>query len=491
MSDREILVGWLAAVAARLRWRARLHELARLGCALLALLFAWQALAAAGAPAPVRAALLPLFLLGALALTAWFGWRLRGSTTLEQAAAEADASAGLQDEIRSAHWFAAEREREGRGRAEELIGLLLARAARSVQRLDTRRLIPLRMPRSALGALALAAGTAGLIWLSPHLASSPASALAQSQKGAVRNPGRADLLESRSVQPVAVGVVAPERAEQGDGQAAAGPTDQRMQPDAAADRQAPEAAEGTPDAALAAHAAQARDAAAAPAPVRLSKLDISALVQAGVADAQQEAGGEPGRPGQEPHSGSFPSPMARMTREMREQIRAERRKLEGTPAQGEVEYNPRMRAMRRNSSGANELVEARGQAADAGDQTSVDGDAKGSPEGKARAGGTSGEHPESSQISELDTQPVLGERTDPLRVQTEQVPVDRAGEMQAGAAKESFYAATRRRAAQTSYQAVDAGSATQQEAALAPGDTPLSYREAVKRYFLTQHARQE
>jgi hypothetical protein len=260
--------------------------------------------------------------------------------------------------------------------------------------------------------------------------------------------------------------------------------------DVPADRPAVEDADAGQDAKLAGQAALARDAAAAPRSGRPLGLSIGAWTQASIAEALQESFAEQRTPGQEPPSASLAAPSARMTREMREQIREERRKLGGTPAQGDVQYNPRMRALRRNSSAANELVEAQGQAADAGAQDSVDGEAKGSPEGKARAGGTSGEHPESSEVSEIDTQPVLGERTAPLKVQMEHVRVDRADELRQGAARESFYAATRRRAAQAGYQAIDARSSTQREEALAPGDTPLSYREAVKRYFLTQHATQ-
>jgi hypothetical protein len=492
MSDREILVRWLAFVAARLRWRARLRELGRVACALLALLFAWQLLAAVGVPSPVRYAILPLLILAALFITGWFAWRLGRSTTLEQAAVEADASAGLQDEIRSAHWFAAERAPEGqpRGRADALVDLLLARAARTAQRLDTRRLIPLRVPGSALAALALAAGTGGLFWLSPHSASS--SAPMQAGAGQARIHALAGSVSDRigRPEPRSVTAIAAEHARQ-ESPAASQAMDAQVQADAPADRHAVEDADAAQDAKLAGQAALARDASAPARSTRPLGLSIGAWTQASIAEALQESYDEQRAPGQEPPSASLAAPSARMTREMREQIREERRKLGGTPAQGDVQYNPRMRALRRNSSAANEQVEAQGQAADAGAQDSVDGDAKGSPEGKARAGGTSGEHPESSEVSEIDTQPVLGERTAPLKLQLEHARVDRADELQQGAARESFYAATRRRAAQAGYQAVDARSSTQREEALAPGDTPLSYREAVKRYFLTQHATEQ
>lgn len=491
MSDREILVRWLAMVAARLRWSARLGELGRLACALLALLFVWQLLEAAGVPSPVRAALLPLLILAALAATALLSWRLSRSTTLEQAAAEADARAGLQDEIKSAHWFAAHHASVGRGNADALVGLLLARAAQTAQRLDTHRLIPVRVPRSALGALALGAGTLGVLWVSPPAALSSAPPHASAAAARVRVQAGADLGRTPGAEPLSVTAIASERPDQSEGLAASEATDSQAQASTPADRQAVQDADATPDAALAGRAAQARDGPAAPKGARTLGLSISALSQASIAEALQESAIEQGVAGQAPPSASFAAPSARMTREMREQIRLERRKLGGTPAQGDVEYNPRMRALRRNSSTANELVEAQGQAADAGAQDSVDGDAKGSPEGKARAGGTSGEHPESSQISEIDTQAVLGEATAALAAQLQHVHVDRADELQQGAAKESFYAATRRRAAQAGYQTVDLRSRMQRELAVAPGDTPLSYREAVKRYFLTLHAREE
>jgi hypothetical protein len=459
MSDREILVRWLAAIAVRLRRRAAVRELGRLACALFGLLFLWQLTAAAAVPVPVRAALLPLFLMAALVAALAWAWRARRSASLEQAAAEADARAGLKDEIKSAHWFSVEPMPEGQSRTDELVRLLVARAAATARQVDTLRLIPLSVPRSAFAALVLAAGTVGLMSFPPYPVPAPAMALAAVDASRASMPTPAQQAKASLAEPLTVTVVAPERAEQEHGSASA-PT-LEPQADAPADKGGIEEARTAADAALAGQTAQARDAAAAPQTLRLSGLDLSTLVQASAAEATEE----PVKPQHwgtnQERSGAFAEPMARMTREMREQIRKERRKLGGAPAQGDVEYNPRMRAIRRDSVGVNELVEAQGQAADAGSQTSVDGDAKGSPDGKAKAGGTSGEHPESSEVTEVDSQPVLGERSARLAAQAEQVRVDRAGELQPGAAKEAFYAATRRRAAQTGYQAVDARSRTE------------------------------
>jgi hypothetical protein len=485
MSDREILVRWLATVASRLRWSAAVRELGALACGLLALAFLWQSLAAAGVPGPVRSALLPLLILAALTWSALFAWRMTRPATLAQAAAEADVRGGLSDEIKTAHWFAASAPAAGRGRAEALVELLLARAARTAQRLDSRRVVPLRVPRSALAALALAGATWGLTFLPGSvLPVAPLQATSSAQASVAR---AAVASTDASIVPLPN---PPEASHEGEQSAQPGEPASAPMGSAAGDEPGKSEVEAAHAARLSGEAAQARPGNASQMTGLPPGLSIAAVLQASADDAQQdEAVEQQGGSGAQVRSGSLSTPMARMSREMRNQIREERRKLGGTPAQGDVQYSPRMRGMRRNSGATDQLVDAQGQATDAGAQDSVDGEAVGSPEGQAKAGGTSGEHPESSQVTELDSQPVLGERTPALPVQAEHVRVDRADERPAGAAKESFYAATRRRAAQAGYQAVDAQARKQREQALAPGDTPLPYREAVKRYFLAQHAR--
>ena len=56
---------------------------------------------------------------------------------------------------------------------------------------------------------------------------------------------------------------------------------------------------------------------------------------------------------------------------------------------------------------------------------------------------------------------------------------------------EEFYAATQRQASEVEYESITAQWRAQREAVVAPGGTPLSYREAVKQYFLSQHAKEE
>jgi hypothetical protein len=95
---------------------------------------------------------------------------MRQRVTLAGAAAEADGRAGLKDELTSACWF-----------MESLptslwIGAQLERAARTAAKLQPARLIPLRVPAPALGALAVAVVVLAVLWSVPPLA--PARGLA-------------------------------------------------------------------------------------------------------------------------------------------------------------------------------------------------------------------------------------------------------------------------------------------------------------------------
>src|SRR5262245_1980533 len=57
-------------------------------------------------PTSGLASLPPLLLLGIAATVAWFAWRCGRRPALHAVAAEADARAGLNDELASAWWFA-------------------------------------------------------------------------------------------------------------------------------------------------------------------------------------------------------------------------------------------------------------------------------------------------------------------------------------------------------------------------------------------------
>jgi hypothetical protein len=185
------------------------------------------------------------------------------------------------------------------------------------------------------------------------------------------------------------------------------------------------------------------------------------------------------------------TPTIRTATRLRAQAREERRKITGTPAQGEVTLNSRLRAISRAGVGMREVAYGEGEAAEAGSQTSVSGAASGDRTGRSQAGGSEGEHPNNSPTGAGDDQPVLGERTERLVAQLEKMSGKRDEDSKQQDTEEEFYAATQRQASQVEYETITARWRTQREAVVQPVGTPLSYREAVKRYFLSQHARDE
>jgi hypothetical protein len=487
MSDREVLAEALAKVAARLRWAHRLRELARGACILTALPLLAQGLALLGVPAAARTALAPLLVMVALAVLALLAWRLTRPVTLSQAAGAADARADLKDELKSALWFSRGPPHDAR------VERLLARAARSASALDRPRLFPIGVPRSALGALALGLCAGALAWFPPG---SPAPA----------PPAARSISPAASVKTVAAGeqhgesttaaafAEPPARGEQSPAEAAAARPPEPIPPAAEADaREQPIDGRNTAAPTSLAQARQrrqtgvaARDPAAGKHGEGLQAALASRLSEPLAALAPRETKAAP-----EPDEDAAPQAAARVTERLERQTREERRKLEGTPAQGEVRLNRRLRAIRRDSAASNQVAQGEGEAAEAGAQTSVDGTATGPPDGKGRSGGTSGEHPQSSPNDSADTQPVLGEPTVPLAARLDKAHLEPDDDPQQEARRESFYAATQRRASQAAFETVAPVWHTRREAALPSSLTPPAYRDTVKRYFLSEHAREE
>ena len=181
-----------------------------------------------------------------------------------------------------------------------------------------------------------------------------------------------------------------------------------------------------------------------------------------------------------------------MQEQLRQQVREEQRKLTGQPAEGIVQYNSRMRAVNGSGSESQEVTRAEGQAALAGMNASIDGEAKGPNRGgPSKAGGTSGEAKEPPVSAEADKKPLLGAQTPRLAKPVAKVRVERNDEQQLEAVQEDFYAATQRHASKLDYENIAAEWRAQHEATLLESRTPLSYRDAVKRYFLTEHGKED
>ena len=490
MSDREILFRWLAAAAARMSWKRRMRELGRLACCLVALLLFAEVLEALGVPAPVLSTLAPLLVIAALAVMALFTWRLARPTTLAQAAGAADTGAGLKDELKSAHWFAQRTARNA------LVELLLTRAARTAQRLDARRLFPLGVPRSAFAALVLTVLTGSLAWFSPRIAwpvaQEPASAPVQAASGKASR----DAVRERDVEKIAAQLISPDAVPKKDQSVAWSQLEQMVQQlPAGAEEEAIRHAVAARDGRLVAQLLQLlrhKEAAAAQQDpsARSEGEEMSADAARGIFERPQEIQKKESAALREPSTGALAEPTARVNQQLREQIREEQRKLSGQPAEGEVSTNNRMRAVSPSSSAAQELARGEGQAAEADARTSADGDAKaGNDKGKSKAGGSSGEHRETTTSGEADPHPLLGDPTR-LEAQLKKVRLEGHDDPQQ-ATEETLYAATRHQVSRVEYEAIAAQWRAQRDAALPQSRTPLSYREAVKRYFLAEHGKEE
>ncbi|HEV8644269.1 MAG TPA: hypothetical protein VGR01_01720 [Burkholderiales bacterium] len=491
MSDHEILLRWLATAAARMGWNRRMRELGRYACALVALCLLAEVLETFGVPAPVLSAAAPLFVIAALAIVALLTWRLAYPTTLAQAAGAADTRAGLKDELKSAHWFAQRTARDA------FVELLLTRAARTAQTLDARRLFPLAVPRSALAALSLAILTGALTWFSPRIA----LPVTQEPMSGPASPGAGRTLATavgeNEIDKIAAQSASPNAAKKDDLTAAWSRLERLTKELPAGAEQGPiMRAVAARDARLTAQLLQAsernraavtpQDPAARPSRELKSADTAQRLLEALQGILNNEANTPP-----EPPTKAEVTPTIRTATRLREQAREERRKITGTPAQGEVRLNSRLRARSRTGVGMREVAYGEGEAAEGGSRTSVSGAASGDRTGRSQAGGSEGEHPNNSPTGAGDDEPVLGERTERLVAQLEKMSGERNENSKRQETEEEFYSATQRQASQVEYESITALWRAQREAVVPPDGTPLSYREAVKQYFLRRHAKDE
>ena len=468
-----------------------MRDLGQFACALVALCLLAEVLEIFGVPARVFSAVAPVLAAAALAIVALLIWRLTRPTTLAQAAGAADTRAGLKDELKSAHWFAQ------RSARDAFIELLLARAARTAQTLDARRLFPLAVPRSVLAALSLAIFTGVLTWFSPRIAlpitqarmSGPASTAAGSTPAAA--------VGENEIKNIAEPSASPNAAKKNDLTAAWRQLERLAKElPAGAEEGLIKRAVAARDGRLAAQLLQAsernRTAAVPRDPSARPQRELKAADTAQqLLEALQGIQNNEINPPPEPATKSEVTPTIRTATRLREQVREERRKITGTPAQGDVRLNSRLRARSRSGVGMREVAYGEGEAAEGGSRTSVSGAASGNPTGRSQAGGSEGENPNSSPTGAGDDEPVLGERTERLIAQVEKMSGERNEDSKQQETEEEFYAATQRQASQLEYESITAQWRAQREGVVSPGGTPLSYREAVKQYFLRQHAKDE
>ena len=488
MSDHDILFRWLATAAARMGWNRRMRELGRLACAIFALSLLAVVLQIFGVLVDAKSMVAALLAIAALVVAGLFLWRLTRATTLAQAAGAADIRAGLKDELKSAHWLA-----QG-GARDAFVELMIARAARTAQALDARRLFPFAVPRSALAALSLAILTVVLAGLAPRIALPVVRERISGPDSPAGGKANAAAISDNEPERFTAQPPTPARKEDPTGARSLLERLTKELPARASDDPA-KLAVASRDARLAERHQQAPEQRAAatpndPAGRSKRRLKPADTPQRPLEALQALSNNEVRSPPESPTKAEV-TPTIRTATRLREQAREERRKISGTPAQGEVTLNSRLRAISRAGVGMREVAYGEGEAAEAGSQTSVSGAASGDRTGRSQAGGSEGEHPNNSPTGASDDQPVLGERTERLIGQLEKMSGEASQDSTQQDTEEEFYAATQRQASLIEDENIVVQQRAQREAVVPQRRTPLAYREAVKQYFLNQHARDD
>ncbi len=157
MRDREIILGLLRAVAARMRLSRVLQETGFAACVVLFTLAAFKLLqprlggALGGFDQPILIA-------GLCAFGAYIVYQAVKRVQLSQAATLADSRLPLYDELKSAYWFASHDDKS------EFVDAHIASAARTAKQLTGSGVMPLQLPRSMLVAGLLGMVLLGAMW---------------------------------------------------------------------------------------------------------------------------------------------------------------------------------------------------------------------------------------------------------------------------------------------------------------------------------------
>lgn len=490
MSDSDILLRWLERAASRRRLNERLQEVIWLVITLLALAIVYQTLDAGLAMPEISSVMLPLFLAAGAAATGYFGWRMASGLVLTQAASRADASAGLNDELRSALWFASRETENGFVRAH------LERAVRTVQRLDVRELFPLAMPRNFPMAIVLAFFAGALMWVLPHMEptsddSQAALALSAESRDGVFVAGESVPEEEDSETAAArdLSETAWLKVENLARELTSGPSSEEVA-QAIAARDAKTAARLL--------AGMRRKQAAQPASgvaARPETEQMSATLAKDIIDRLQsllnEGGGWSPNASGDRGGDNTERLTEQVSRELRDEMDDAQQSLPGELSPEEERLNTALRAMSRESRGGREAVRGESPPMQGAGRTSVGSGAMGRRISNSSGGAGDGEQPRGNPDGNAEAKPVFGRKTMRLRMQLQTVKIESVEPEDGDGTEESFYAATQAQAAKTEYETVTAVQSGGTEQITGKERLPLAYRDAVKRYTLRQHRRDE
>lgn len=480
MHEREYLLRWLDAAAARLRfdhWAHAAAALAAVGCGAL---LAHRLIALAVPVAAVRGALLPLLIMLAFAGACAVLWRARRIPDADDAARTADRRAHLHDQLRSAQWFA------DHAQASPQIDLLLRRAGDSARTHALADAFPRRAPQALWWALACLAASALLAQWRPHAAAPAATAdvtaTAQAEKPLQSAATtRAGERHEPQVQPAGASEA------------------QRLWAQLKALTDALPGADGALKSAV-----DARDATrakrilealrvdpqsggAAPPP---AKDQVSAEVARGILDrlAQLMAdGGASGAPEAVPQQANT----GRITQALREEMRnAPPPDASGEQPEASA-LDAELRALSRQTYGPRQTGPGNGEAGGESGPANSTGGAMGRRVGVSRAGANDGEQrPDGNPTGTAEAEPILGAPTQRLATQLKRVQMPNEPADEDEGSEESYFAATRSQSAQAQYVAAGAQQRRSEESASLADAMPLDYREAAKRFTLAQHVKE-
>lgn len=481
MHEREILLRWLDRGTARLRRRHGLDTLTTMA-AVVAACLVLQQLGVALLPAAVSAALLPLLILLGLSGCLIVAWQRRRPPSTQDAARAADAQIGLQDTLRSAHWFSAD------DPVTPQVGLLLQRSARAVQDTTPRRALARPFPFVSWLALALFVVAALLTQLPRRSAShgdavdGPASRTSHALPADAQRAAAPAAIHAGDMPPPA------RRDEAGSvwsrlaALSAALPDDDRtVALRAAITAQDKARAKAILDAVL----EQLAREEASPAP---AKDEVSAEVARGILDRLSALLADSGGPTTVEARQDTPN-TGRITQQLREQMR-EPQAGGSDQAPEQNALDAALRAISRQNYGQRQTAGGHGEAGDEGGPAHSTGGAMGRRVGVSRAGAGGDERrPDGNPTGTAEAEPVLGMRTARLATQLQKVQVPKDLPDEDDGSEESHFAATRSQSAEAAYSAVQAVGGRASEAPIAQESLPPDYREATRRYTLSQHMR--
>ena len=163
----------------------------------------------------------------------------------------------------------------------------------------------------------------------------------------------------------------------------------------------------------------------------------------------------------------------------------------GRHSEGETALNTLLRAISRSGTGSRQAVRGEGDSGAERGRSNASGGAMGRRVNASQAGAGSDNPATGNPAGESLSDPVLGVRTMRLQSQLQRVHVKTSpGEDNIGPA-ESFYSATQSQDSMLGYQAVTGRQTASKESVRDAQQMPLTYRAAVKNYFLTAHSKEK